>query len=124
MGSRAKQRNGLGAPFISERRGERGTTILIVAAGMISMLAMLALAIDVVSLYVAEGDAQRTADAAALAGAKVFVSSGFTSGQLGDPTSGTAQDLVSNASTGLAVLEAKTVANRISLRGVTNNTVI
>jgi Putative Flp pilus-assembly TadE/G-like len=111
MGSRTKQRNGLGAPFISERRGERGTTILIVAAGMISMLAMLALAIDVVSLYVAEGDAQRTADAAALAGAKVFVSSGFTSGQLGDPTSGTAQGLVCNGSTGLADLEAQTVAN-------------
>jgi hypothetical protein len=61
MGSRAKQRNGLGAAFMSEHRRERGTTILIVAAGMISMLAMLALAIDVVSLYVAEGDAQRAA---------------------------------------------------------------
>jgi hypothetical protein len=60
MGSRTKQRNGLGAPFISERSGERGVTILIVALAMISMLAMLALAIDVVSLYVAEGDAQRT----------------------------------------------------------------
>jgi uncharacterized membrane protein len=68
-------------------------TILIVVVAMIAMLAMLALAVDIVSLYVAEGDAQRTADAAALAGAKVFVSSGFTSGQLGDPTSGAAQAL-------------------------------
>jgi len=123
MGSRAKQRNGLGAPFMSEHRRERGTTILIVAAGMISMLAMLALAIDVVSLYVAEGDAQRAADAAALAGAKVFVSSGFTSGQLGDPTSGTAQDLVCNGSTGLADLEAQTVANSNPIAGVAATTI-
>ena len=78
MSSRAKQRNGLGAAFMSEHRRERGVTILIVAIAMISMLAMLALGIDIVSLYVAEGDAQRTADAAALAGAKVFVSSGYS----------------------------------------------
>jgi hypothetical protein len=49
---------------MSDRRRERGVTILIVAVAMIAMLAMLALAIDVVSLYAAEGDAQRTADAA------------------------------------------------------------
>jgi Putative Flp pilus-assembly TadE/G-like len=115
---RYRNQNIPGAPFISERRGERGTTILIVAAGMISMLAMLALAIDVVSLYVAEGDAQRTADAAALAGAKVFVSSGFTSGQLGDPTSGTAQGLVCNGSTGLADLEVQAVAAPNLIAGV------
>jgi hypothetical protein len=108
---------------MSERRRERGTTILIVAVGMISMLAMLALAIDVVSLYVAEGDAQRAADAAALAGAKVFVSSGFTSGQLGDPTSGTAQGLVCNGSTGLADLEAQTVANSNPIAGVAATTI-
>src|ERR1700746_593296 len=95
-----------------ERRGERGVTILIVAVAMIAMLAMLALAIDVVSLYAAEGDAQRTADAAALAGAKVFVTSGFTSGQLGDPASGAAQSLVCNGSTGLAELEAQAVGNQ------------
>ena len=31
MGSRAKERNGLGAAFMSEHRRERGVTILIVA---------------------------------------------------------------------------------------------
>jgi hypothetical protein len=125
MGFRAKQRNGLASrtALMSKRRGERGVTILIVAVAMISMLAMLALAIDVVSLYVSEGDAQRAADAAALAGAKVFVSSGFTSGQLGDPTSGTAQGLVCNGSTGLADLEAQTVANRNPIGGVAATTV-
>jgi Putative Flp pilus-assembly TadE/G-like len=100
----------MGTALMSDRKGERGVTILIVAVAMIAMLAMLALAVDIVSLYVAEGDAQRAADAAALAGAKAFVSSGFTSGQLGDPTSGTAQDQVCNGSTGLADLQAQAVA--------------
>jgi len=108
---------------MSEHRRERGTTILIVAIAMISMLAMLALGIDIVSLYVAEGDAQRTADAAALAGAKVFVSSGFTSGQLGDPTSGTAQGLVCNGSSGLADLQAQAVAAPNLIAGVTATSV-
>ena len=88
MASRTKQ----GSAFKSRKR-ERGVTILIVAISLMAILAMSALAIDIVSLYVTEGDAQRTADAAALAGAKSFVTSGFTSGQLGDPTSGGAQSL-------------------------------
>ena len=37
---------------------------------------MAALAIDVTTLYVARGEMQRAADAAALAGAKAFVDSG------------------------------------------------
>src|SRR5437899_5253758 len=84
---------------------------------MMALLAMAALAIDIVTLYVSEGDAQRAADAAALAGAKVFVSSGFTSGQLGDPTSSTAQNLVCNGSTGFADLQAQGVANRNVIAG-------
>src|SRR5215467_3697815 len=120
---KAKRRTGLRGAVSPERMRERGVTILIVAVAMIAMLAMLALAIDVVSLYAAEGEAQRTADAAALAGAKVFVSSGFTSGQLGDPTSGTAQGLVCNGSTGLADFEAQTVANSNPIAGVAATTV-
>ena len=38
-----------------------------------------ALAIDIASLYVARGEAQRAADGAALAGAKMFATSGYTS---------------------------------------------
>ena len=109
--------------FLADRRRERGVTILIVAVAMIAMLAMLALAIDVVSLYAAEGDAQRTADAAALAGAKVFVSSGFTSGQLGDPTSGTAQAIVCNGGSGLADLQAQALANPNLIAGAAATTV-
>jgi Putative Flp pilus-assembly TadE/G-like len=123
MVSRAKQRNRFGSVFRPERRRERGVTILIVAVAMIAMLAMLALAVDIVSLYVAEGDAQRTADAAALAGAKVFVSSGFTSWQLGDPTSGAAQSIVCNGSAGLADLQAQAVANANLIAGAPATTV-
>src|SRR5437667_7114384 len=99
------------------RRRERGVTILIVAVAMMAMFAMAALAIDIVTLYVSEGEAQTAADATALAGAKVFVSSGFTSGQLGDPTLSTAQNLVCNGSTGLADLQAQAVANHNLVAG-------
>src|SRR5207249_4525753 len=115
------QRNAL-AQF-SQRKQERGVTILIVAIALMAILAMSALAIDIVALYVSEGDAQRTADAAALAGAKSFVTSGFTSGQLGDPTSGGPQSLVCNGSSGYADVEAQAVANQNPIAGVPATTV-
>jgi hypothetical protein len=87
------------------------------------MLAMAVLAIDIVTLYVASGQAQKTADAAALAGAKVFVSSGFTSGQLGLPTSGAAQNLVCNGSTGLSDLQAQAAASQNLIAGSAPTTV-
>ena len=48
------------------------------AVALVSLLGMAALAIDVTTLYVARGEMQRAADAAALAGAKAFVDSGVT----------------------------------------------
>lgn len=69
----------LSQTHFSQRPRERGVTILLVAVGIVVVLAMAALAIDVVTLYVARTEAQRAADAAALAGAKAFVTSGFTS---------------------------------------------
>ncbi len=60
-------------------KDERGVTILIVGVTLLALVAMAALAIDVASLYTARSEAQRAADAAALAGAKMFVSSSFTS---------------------------------------------
>jgi len=63
----------------SRRAGERGQTIVLVAISIVSLLAMAALAIDVVTLYVARSEIQRAADAAALAGAKAIVDSGITS---------------------------------------------
>jgi len=68
---------------LKAKRTERGSTVAILAASMIFMVAMAAIAIDVVMLYVVRGEAQRAADAAALAGAHQFVISGFTSGNIG-----------------------------------------
>ena len=81
--------------WISPKRNrERGITILLVAVAMFTILAVAALSVDIVTLYVARSEAQRAADAAAVAGAKMFVISGFTSGQLGAPDTGTVRDQV------------------------------
>jgi Flp pilus assembly protein TadG len=57
------------------RRNENGATLLLVAAGLVFMLGMCALAIDLVTGYLARVQCQRAADAAALAGAKVLANS-------------------------------------------------
>jgi Flp pilus assembly protein TadG len=54
-------------------RSERGATLVIVALSMAALLGFLALAIDMGMLYTAHADAQRAADAAALAGASAFL---------------------------------------------------
>jgi len=59
-------------------RQQRGQTMILVAVSIVSLLAMAALAIDVVTLYVASTEIQRAADAAALAGAKAMADSGIT----------------------------------------------
>jgi Flp pilus assembly protein TadG len=66
---------------IASRRGERGMTILFVAIAMVAIMSMAALSIDVLTLYLAKEEAQRTADTAALAAARVLSLSGVT----GDP---------------------------------------
>src|SRR5579875_318095 len=58
---------------------DRGATLLMVAAALVFMLGMCALAIDLVTGYLARVQCQRAADAAALAGAKVFIDTGCTS---------------------------------------------
>ncbi len=62
-------------------RGERGVTMALVAISMVAILAMAALSIDTITLYLAREEAQRSADAAALAGARILSLSGMT----GDP---------------------------------------
>jgi hypothetical protein len=62
------------------RRRERGVTIILVVFGMAFLiLAIAALAIDIVALYTASGQAKHVASASALAGAKVLANSGVTS---------------------------------------------
>src|SRR5438876_9104415 len=87
---------------------ERGQTIALVALTIVTLLAMAALAIDVVTLYVAKGEVQRAADAAALVAAKAFVDSGVTS----DPANTSLQTLAENmANAGItAILPQNKVA--------------
>jgi hypothetical protein len=93
---------------LHRRRGERGQTIILVAVSLVTLLAMAALAIDVVTLYVARGEMQRAADAAALAGAKAFVDSGVTS----DPTNASRQALAQTMAT--QVIRDILLQNRVS----------
>src|SRR5882724_54895 len=88
--------------------GERGQTILLVAVSLVALLGMAALAIDVVTLYVARSEMQRAADAAALAGAKAFVDSGVTS----DPTSPARQLLAQTMAT--TVINSILPQNKVS----------
>src|SRR5438067_9001853 len=62
---------------------------------VLTSLAVAALAIDVVTLYVALGEVQRDADAVALVAAKAFVDSGVTS----DPANTSLQTLAENMAT-------------------------
>src|SRR5580692_4227707 len=82
--------------LVQGRRGERGQTIVLVAISILSLLAMASLAVDLVTLYVAKGQIQHAADAAALAGAKAFVDSGLTSNS---PASANLQTLATTMAT-------------------------
>ena len=61
------------------RSGERGVTMVLVALAMVAIVAMAAMSIDLVTLYLAREEAQRTADAAALAAARIMAAGGTTS---------------------------------------------
>src|SRR5947209_8911378 len=67
------------------RQGELGITIALVALAMVAIIGMAVLSIDLVTLYLAREEAQRSADAAALAAARVLSISGIT----GDPDNST-----------------------------------
>ncbi|HVN17568.1 MAG TPA: pilus assembly protein TadG-related protein, partial [Dongiaceae bacterium] len=95
-----------------EGKQERGVTIVLVAIAMVAIIAMAALSIDVITLYLAKQEAQRSADAAALAAAKIISVSGIT----GDP-SNSSGNWVSicgpdDGTNGLATRVAKAVANQ------------
>jgi len=77
---------------------QRGSTLIVAVAALLMMLGMAGFAIDALTLYVSRTDAQRAADAAALAGAKIFVSSGCTTSA--NCTTGSTQTLVKKAAEG------------------------
>jgi hypothetical protein len=86
--------------ILSRRRHhERGQTIILVAISLVSLLAMAALAIDIVTLYAARSEMQRAADAAALAGAKAIADSGITTLLSTDPNFTTVQTWATTAAT-------------------------
>ncbi len=62
-----------------KRPNERGVSIVLIAVGMIFILGMAGLGVDLASLYVGRSQAQRAADAAALAGAQSLVTQSCTS---------------------------------------------
>src|SRR3984957_712677 len=81
------------------RKTQRGATLLIVAASLVAFLLLAGLAIDLVALYLGRSEAQRAADAGALAGAQQFVFSGFFTGAV---TQGAVTTLATNSATAAA----------------------
>lgn len=60
----------------TRRDGRRGATLVMVSVALLALLSVMALAVDLGMLYVVRNASQRAADAAALAGAESFASSG------------------------------------------------
>lgn len=92
-----------------QRRSDRGAMLLMVAVSLVFLLGMSALAIDLVTGYLARVQCQRAADAAALAGASEFLTQGCTS--TGGCTSGGPQEA-------LATQQADAVAAQNPVMGL------
>ena len=101
--------------------GERGVTMLFVAVAMVAIIGMAVLSIDLVTLYLAKAEAQRSADAAALAAARVLSLSGVT----GDPsnTQGSLPSAPWQAACALATQIAQAVAKQNTVGQAAPNTV-
>jgi putative Flp pilus-assembly TadE/G-like protein len=98
-----------------KRHGERGVTMALVAVAMVAIIAMAALSIDLVTLYLANGEAQRSADAAALAAARVLSLTGMT----GDPNNTSSQwTNICGTGNNLATDVAKAVAGQNVVSGL------
>lgn len=61
---------------------EKGISVIIVAAGLTTFIGFLALVVDLGMLFASRSDAQKAADAAALAGARYFIDQGAVPGSL------------------------------------------
>ena len=97
------------ASAMSRRESERGVTLALVAVGMFAIIAMAALSIDIATLYQANTEAQRAADAAALTAARVISMSGMT----GDPNnSSNSWQMVCGTNPGTATQAAQAVAQQ------------
>jgi Flp pilus assembly protein TadG len=101
------------APY---RTRERGVTMALVALAMVAIIAMAGLSIDIGTLYQASAEAQRAADAGALAAARTISMQGLT----GDPTNASSswQQICGGAGTP-ATMAAQTAAQQNTVGGVT-----
>jgi Flp pilus assembly protein TadG len=99
-----------------QRGGEQGVTMVLMALSMVAILAMAALSIDVVTLYLANAEAQRSADTAALAAARVLSLTGMT----GDPLNAAAGAIANpwQQACALATAVAKAVATQNTMGGI------
>ena len=91
---------------------ERGISLALVVISIFALFGVMALVIDVVTLYVAKADAQRSANAAALAGVKALVDGGVTA----DPTNSKNQW---DTACDLALVEAQRIVSQSKVGGAT-----
>jgi hypothetical protein len=97
--------------------------MILVAISMVAVIAMAALSIDVVTLYLAREEAQRSADAAALAAAQVLSVSGIT-GTATPGTDTTDWALICGGAASSATQTAQAVANQNGIGGVSGTTTV
>jgi len=89
--------------------------MVLVAIAMVAIIAMAALSIDVITLYLAREEAQRSADAGALAATRTISISGIT----GDPSNQTGNwQLICGGGTSSATLVAQAVAKQNAVVGI------
>src|ERR1700680_56584 len=92
-------------------QGEHGVTMVLVALAMVAIIAMAALSIDIITLYLAREEAQRSADAAALAAARVISISGVT-GAADPDTDSASWKLICGGSSSTATQAAQAVVQQ------------
>jgi hypothetical protein len=90
--------------------------MVLVAMAMVAIIAMAALSIDVITLYLAREEAQRAADAGALAAARVISISGVT-GTAGPDSDAGAWSTICGGATSVASLTAQAAAQENSVGG-------
>lgn len=96
--------------------------MILVALAMVAIIAMAALSIDVTTLYLAREEAQRSADAAALAAARIISVSGITGS---DPdTSAADWQKICGGAASSASLTAQAVAQQNSVGGIAPTVVV
>lgn len=109
-------------PCAPKRRRERGVTLALVAVAIFSIVAMAGLSIDVGTLYQGSAEAQRAADAAALAAARTISISGIT-GTATPATDTPSWQQICGGASSVANETAVAVAQQNTIGGASNPTV-